>query len=193
MDGFELKATIRDIKPAIWRTLRVPEWVTVEQLHRVMQGAFGWNDSHMHDWRLGRLQLRPKTLRLSDLELQPGVKLLYFYDFGDSWEVDVKVTKLVDDAPAVECLAGARAGPPDDCGGVPGYLELLGAFARPTAPESRELLDWVDEYVGPGWAPDRVDLNAINKALAKLREKPQTRKRPLSPVTRMNLHFWSRK
>ena len=183
----QLKITLLDLRPAIWRRLLVPATIKLPKLHTVLQLAFGWTNSHLHAFRLGEdsYQANPpkdafaalfgsdaqhheeKKFRLCDLLHAPEDWLIYEYDFGDSWEHEVFVEKILPGAPAktVTCLAGARAGPPEDCGGVPGYSNLLEAIAHPKHRDHHELLEWLGEPYDPAaFAPD-----ALNGLLKKLK------------------------
>ena len=107
-----------------------------------------------------------KKFRLCDLLHAPEDWLIYEYDFGDSWEHEVFVEKILPGAPAktVTCLAGARAAPPEDCGGVPGYYNLLEAIAHPKHRGDQELLEWLGEPYDPAaFHPDA--LNSLFKKL----------------------------
>ena len=182
----QLKVTLLDLRPGIWRRLVVPAKIKLPKLHDVLQCAFDWTDSHMHAFRLGAetyQELAPqepelgpfdsgeqhdeRKFRLCDLLHAPKDWLIYEYDFGDSWEHEVLLEKLLPSSAGrtVSCLAGARAGPPEDCGGAPGYGHLLEVLANPRHPDREELLEWV----GESHDPDAFDREALNKVLATLK------------------------
>ncbi len=172
----ELKATIEGIKPVIWRQLRVPTQLSLEKLHRVLQVAFGWNDSHLHEFVVGKTVYGPpsktseaeneKKVHLDDLGLKKGKKLSYRYDFGDGWRVEVAVTKLLTSGPSTcECLGGERAGPIEDSGGVQGFERMLDVMADPEHPEHDDLTDWI----GGAFNPEAVDHHTINTLLRRLK------------------------
>jgi len=182
----QLKVTLLDIKPAIWRRLLVPAAIKLPKLHAVLQLAFGWTNSHLHAFRLeddayeaiypddwaqdfaGPGQRHDeKKFRLCDLLHAPGDYLIYEYDFGDSWQHEVVVEKILP-APSVgfaSCLAGARAGPPEDCGSTPGYENLVEALADPKHPERQELLEWL----GEPFDPDAFNAETLNRELKRLK------------------------
>ncbi len=111
----------------------------------------------------GEPPLDEKNYRLDEL-LQKGSHAEYLYDFGDGWRHKIVVAgeeAANRGAMKAECLAGARACPPEDSGGAYGYLELLKALEDPTNKRHRELLEWV----GPHFAPEEFDLLSINRAL----------------------------
>jgi Plasmid pRiA4b ORF-3-like protein/Domain of unknown function (DUF1841) len=176
---YQVKVILHGAKPPIWRRLRLPASTTLAQLHQVIQVAFGWEDAHLHAFEVGgRRYSRPDfelwdeaadegKARLQDLASRPGARLRYTYDFGDSWEHDV----LVEDALAPDgvahavCLAGRRAGPPEDCGGVWGYAELCEILADPNHPDHDERVEWL----GHPHDPAAFDKDAINTSLARIR------------------------
>jgi len=102
-------------------------------------------------------------------ELAPAVKrkFIYEYDFGDGWEHLIEVVKI---SPPVEgvkypvCIAGKLACPPEDCGGIWGYYEMLEAVKNPKHERHEEFAEWLS----PKFDPERFDLEKINAALAKL-------------------------
>ncbi|MFN4310315.1 MAG: plasmid pRiA4b ORF-3 family protein [Ferrovibrio sp.] len=172
--AFQLKVQIEGIEPAIWRRVIVPAALTLRELHAVLQGAMGWQDYHLHmfeidgkrfevpeDDRLGPeggyADERKHTLRAV---LTNGMQFLYVYDFGDDWRHLVTVEDIV--APAAvrqlpRCIAGERACPPEDCGGVHRYPEFLDALADPEHPEHRDMLDWAG-----GFEPELFSLSQAN-------------------------------
>ena len=125
--------------------------------------AGGWNQDfsgpgQRHDER---------KFRLCDLLHAPGECLIYEYDFGDSWEHEILVEKILPGAPTktVSCVGGARAGPPDDCGSIPGYENLVAAMADPRHPEREQLLEWL----GRPYNPEAFNQVALNKLLKGLK------------------------
>ena len=139
----------------------------------------GWNDEHPHEFiiaekRYGRPAPREVVpvqnealFRLHSLPLAKGTSFTYVYDFGDHWEIEVKMEQVLppdQGAPFARVIDGARAFPPEDSGGVPGYEDLLEALSDPTNPEHEECRQWV----GDDFDPERFDLGATNKRLSAL-------------------------
>lgn len=137
---YQLKVSLRRISPMIWRRLLVPEEMTLYALHRTIQIAFGWEDYHLHGFKLhGRhygttwtgerhRDAAGREVTLADLQLRVHQRIRYEYDFGDLWEHEIRVeAKLEREGGKVYpvCIAGARAGPPEDIGGPPGYMALV--------------------------------------------------------------------
>jgi hypothetical protein len=176
---YQVKVTLRGVKPPIWRRLRLSAATTLAQLHQVIQVAFGWEDAHLHAFEVsGRRYSRPDfelwdeaadegKARLQDLASHPGARLRYTYDFGDSWEHDLLVEDVLapDGVAHAVCLTGRRAGPPEDCGGVWGYAELCEILANPNHPDHAERVDWL----GYPYDPAAFDKDAVNKSLARIR------------------------
>lgn len=179
MKIYQLKLTLKHIRPPIWRRLEVPADIKLGKLHQVIQIAMGWNGSHMHAFMAGKAvygtpdpEYGGRTLNEADVRLREiageGEKLNYEYDFGDGWLHEVKVEKVFDADPAIHyprCTAGKRACPPDDCGGPFGYEELLEALKTPSHPDHAERIDWL----GGDFDPEVFELLAINQGLWRMR------------------------
>jgi hypothetical protein len=177
---YQLKITLRDTKPPIWRRVLVPGNLNLERLHRVIQDAMGWYDSHLHSFEVGGLEFGPpdtngwgreiKSERQHPLErlVGEGGKFDYVYDFGDDWRHQILVEKVTTEATAPRCLGGARACPPEDCGGVWGYSDVVAAFLDEKHPRHAEIAEWVPV----DWSPERFDLELADKLVEKHRPEP---------------------
>ena len=178
----QLKITLRHTHPPVWRRVQVSSAASLALLHKVLQRVFAWTDSHLHEFEAGRRRFGPPRLdlgwgegvederlvTLGGVAPRKGAKLLYRYDFGDDWQHDIVVDEILPADPAAHsphCLDGARAAPPEDCGGPFGYAELLEALADPTRSEHAERLEWIGDRFDPG----AFDLAATNRALARIR------------------------
>jgi hypothetical protein len=189
-DIYQIKITLLGARPPIWRRLLVPADLTLDQLHDVLQLAMGWEDCHMHDFRIGdqrfgrpdpddRLMGLPavgneRTVRLSSVLGKVGAKAEYTYDFGDSWEHAIAVEKVLPPQPGLAypvCLGGKRRGPPEDCGGIPGFYGLLEAVTDSAHPEHEELLDWL----GGDFDPEVFSADEVNRRLASLQRRRANR------------------
>jgi hypothetical protein len=175
--ALQLKITLRYIKPPIWRRVVVPDSYTLADLHSVIQTAMGWMGGHLHAFRRARQgfgpeEELPKSASLQRVVQRKGQKILYEYDFGDGWLHEILVEKMLPlDANGVYpiCLGGARACPPEDCGGVPGYFQLLEAFREPTA-ENEELREWA----GGKFDPEVFSADAVNQCWTGRRKRTTT-------------------
>jgi hypothetical protein len=163
-----LKVQLMDVRPPVWRRLEVPAALTLAEFHDVLQSVFGWDDAHLHAFerpvpqdergRGGRQRRdrvsdgRERRLRVGALLVQQGDVLHYRYDFGDDWDHGIVLEERLDPVNGLaypRCTGGRRATPPEDCGGAPGYQNLLAALADPAHPEHDDLLAWVPEGFDP--------------------------------------------
>lgn len=162
----------------IWRTVLVEGGVSLDELHRIIQAVMGWDNYHMHCFVVrgrrygeggGELGFEDEAdVTLSDLVSRSGQKLEYEYDFGDSWWREIRVEKIIPPTEALNypvCIAGERACPPEDCGGLGGYQRLLQILNDPAHPEHKEMLEWV----GGSFDPELFDLAEANIRLRPLR------------------------
>jgi Plasmid pRiA4b ORF-3-like protein/PBS lyase HEAT-like repeat len=169
-------------RPRIWRVVEVPGDVTLERLHDIVQAAMGWEDRHL--WRfsaggrrfeypeiddLGNSEHASRTL-LWEIASKEGAQLQYSYDFGDGWTHDIRVESIDPPEPGVEyprCIGGARACPPEDCGGIPGYESILAARENPNDPEWHHAMEWL----GKGFNAAEFDMAWANVALRPMDPK----------------------
>jgi len=180
MDCCQIKVTLMQVRPAVWRILRVPDTITLSQLHRILQIVMGWEDSHLHrfviDYRRtgtkhGQVEcqvLDDETVQLRNTVALLKSRFLYYeYDFGDNWVHELRVEKAVPQTGAqlLCCKGGERCCPPEDCGGPIGYQELLKVLQDPRHPDYEEMLEWV----GGSFDPEMFDLESVNKRLRRSR------------------------
>ena len=183
VEVYQIKVTLEGSQPPIWRRVQVASDTTLANFHMVLQRVMGWTNSHMHQFIVGRTfygrpdpafadmgseTLGEKRYKVADLAPVAKKKFIYEYDFGDGWQHEVVVEKVLPPDPAFKhttCLAGANACPPDDCGGIPGYYNLLEALADPKHPEHADLKEWI----GGEWDAARFDLDAANAMLKRLK------------------------
>ncbi len=179
---YQIKITLLGAKPPIWRRLLVPAEFTLEQLHDVLQVAMGWEDCHLHEFRIGRQRfgvpdpddglmglpscIHERKARLADVLTRPGAKAEYTYDFGDSWEHAVTFEKILTlEAGLIYplCTAGKLHGPPEDCGGIGGFYNLLEALSDPDHDQHEEMLDWIGSF-----DPESFSVAAVNQQLHQM-------------------------
>lgn len=182
-DVFQLKVTLLDTKPPIWRRVLVDGTSTLDHLHEVIQAAFGWWNYHLHEFDAGRTRYGvpdpdedwgdpPRDERRTRLDAiaGEGASFRYTYDFGDGWEHKITVEKVLPagTAPIVPaCIDGRRACPPEDCGGTWGYRELLEILANPSHPEHAERREWLGRPFDPeAFDPSEFEDNLRNGQLA---------------------------
>ena len=186
----QLRIALRGIEPPIWRRVLVPDHLQLAQLHRVLQGAMGWTNSHLHEFEIGGLSYGPmdpearamgypafdeKHVRLWNFKRQPGITFTYTYDLGDNWEHDVEIEEFVAVADDIEpkVLAGERNCPPEDVGGVDGYMSFVEAVLDPSHEEHEAMLTWA----GGRFDPEEFDLAAANEAVSRAVRSARPRKR----------------
>ena len=188
--AFDLRIRVSHITPEIWRLVRVPHDVRMDRLHGILQAVFGWTNSHLHQFQIcdergkvhtfvtmsepenpdagfGRkINTRDETTcTLNEFLAKPGDRIGYEYDFGDGWLHEITLAAVLPQVTRLTramCLDGARAGPPEDCGGPPGYENLLRVVANPKHKEHAEMKDWLGDYDATA-----CDLAAVNRALAR--------------------------
>jgi hypothetical protein len=203
---YELRITLQDIRPPIWRLVQVPDTLCLSRLHDVLQTVTGWTDSHLHRFEKdGKHWGVPEHDEDDGIEIidesrttigavltTPGDSMLYVYDFGDNWRHNVTLEKTLPAAGAVRpvCIAGERHCPPEDVGGVPGYAEFLEVIFEPGHAEYEHYVRWaggpspLNRSVG-GFQPEEFDIMAVNDALSRMRW-PSASKRNDRPMVSRN-------
>ena len=178
---YQLKITLAEVEPPVWRRVRVRGALRLDRLHAVFQRAMGWQNAHLHEWTVGGRRYgvpepdepHYEVADESGLTLRQagpieGVRFEYVYDLGDNWTHEVVVERIDppdSGSPSAECMAGERACPPEDCGGAGGYERFLDAIRDPRHPEHEDLMAWV----GGRFDPEALDLAAVNRRLRRLR------------------------
>lgn len=182
----QLRISIENIEPAIWRRVVVADSLTLAQLHTVIQRAMGWEDCHPHEFQIGKVRVGMEDGDQDFLEGDPAEdltetdttlaaalgakkKFRYWYDFGDDWWHEIVVEKRLPadpEAPPVALIDGARACPPEDCGGPWGYLDLLATLADPDHPEHEEVKEWSGDL-----DPEQFDLETTAARVATMFRK----------------------
>ena len=167
--------------PPIWRRIRVSGDCTLRKLHHFIQAAFGWHSSHLHEFSKGLNRYMPLDAEFLELGeealddrrfklrrvLQEGDRLRYLYDFGDGWQHVIAVEAIEPcDFTGTWCevLDGARACPPEDVGGVPGYLDFLQIIQHPLSEEGQNALRWI----GGSFDQELFDRRAANAAVQRI-------------------------
>jgi hypothetical protein len=170
---YQVKITLKNFTPKIWRRLLVSSGILLPDFHKVIQTAMGWTNSHMHHFIKGREffgipyedddfpMVNYTKLRLENLLIYDKDKIIYEYDFGDSWEHEIVLEKIL--PPDLKfkhpvCLAGKMNCPPEDCGGVWGYEELLEIIKNPDHEEYEEMIEWL----GDNFDPEEFDIDKVN-------------------------------
>jgi len=185
LGSLQLRIVLEGSKPEIWRRLIVPANANLGWIHAVIQLAMGWTNSHLHQFRRGDQVVSDPKFELESFESEPpilderlvvlgeflatpGEALIYEYDFGDSWNHLVSVENLLEPQLAVAgkavCIGGARACPPEDCGGLGGYEELLKALRNKKHRDHKAMTEWL----GRPFDGEHFDTEDTNRWLSKL-------------------------
>jgi hypothetical protein len=178
---YQLKISLKGISPPVWRRVLVPADISLATLHDMIQAVMGWEDYHLHEFVVGGLHYgQPsdedwydvqdeRKIRLNQIA-DAGARFTYTYDFGDDWEHIIEVEKRLSPDPEIRypvCIKGKRACPPEDCGGVWGYADMLQILQDPEQEEYESMLEWVGEE----FDPEAFDLDEVNQALERVRKR----------------------
>ncbi len=174
----QLKITLQGTSPPIWRRIQVPEDLSLSQLHLILQLTMGWTNSHLHEftiqgqrygtlyddgWELEDINLE-EEYTLGEVLPPRGEIFDYLYDFGDGWNHKIEVEEILSPVAALtfpRCLAGARACPPEDVGGISGYAEFVAVLQDPEDPEYGAYLTWA----GGSFDPEQFNLQSVDQTL----------------------------
>lgn len=178
---YQVKITLNGSQPAIWRKLLIPSDILLSVFHNIIQIAMGWENSHLHQFIKDEIFYLPKMaddifwddldsvdykkMKVSDLLKKEKEKIVYEYDFGDSWEHEIVLEKVlpVDNNQAYPfCLGGKKACPPEDCGGVWGYESMLQVIKDPEHQEHEDMIEWLGEDFDPAYF-NAAEVNAVFK------------------------------
>lgn len=170
-----LRVSLRDVTPEVWRHVRVRSDLPLPKFSQVLEQVMGWYGHHLHLFDVRGLQfgvpdedadylINEKAATVKHVLPEIGSELRWDYDFGDGWEHDVIVVAIEAASNAnvkTLCLAGERACPPEDCGGIPGYAQLLEALADVKHPEHAAVVEWTPA----GFDPEAFDLVEVNRRI----------------------------
>jgi hypothetical protein len=173
---YQIKVTLKDSKPPIWRRVLVEDTTTLSKLHAILQTVMGWTDSHLHQFIINDEFYGEPDDEFSDIEIKnekrfhlnqfverKGFKFIYEYDFGDSWEHAILVEAILPIEKGAfypRCLEGKRACPPEDVGGMGGYEDFQKVIANTKDPEYDEMMAWIGSF-----DPERFNLEYVNEGL----------------------------
>jgi hypothetical protein len=196
-NALQIRVTLAEIEPVVWRRLVVPSTWHLGELHLAIQAAFNWWNCHLHEFRIGGLRygdsevledggsandprvFDESEVRLFDFGGEPTAAFTYLYDFGDHWLHNVEIEQRVafDVTPRfAACVAGARARPPEDVGGVSGYENFLAIMADPTDAGYSDTKRWCGGHFDPDWFDLGVTDKDVKNAL-----RPNVRRRLYQP------------
>jgi hypothetical protein len=182
---YQFKITLRHSKPPIWRRIQVPAFMTLANLHEIIQVSMGWFDSHLHQFEIDNVLFGPAGAEDEDWGMEPiedeekftlqeladriAPHFDYTYDFGDDWQHRITVEKILppeEGKPYPVLIKGKRACPPEDIGGIWGYQEFLEAYTDADHDDHEEMSDWA----GPDFDAERFDSDDVDEINIELRE-----------------------
>jgi hypothetical protein len=176
---YQFKITLIGIRPPIWRRIQVPETYTFWDLHVAIQDVMGWLDYHLHEFEIlnpanglrvtiglpdeefPKRNLRDWAQKIANYFSLENPSADYIYDFGDYWHHKIQLEKILPREKNVSypvCIKGKRAGPPEDCGGIGGYENLMEIIKDPEHEEHDETIEWV----GKEFDPEYFDPKEVN-------------------------------
>jgi hypothetical protein len=172
---FQIQISLQGSKPKIWRRILVKSDITLVDFHKIIQTVMGWTNSHLHLFQHGRDSYSPEEFEVEDTKNSRKVKLnsllkkekdkiKYEYDFGDDWQHDIlleKILPLDKTMPIPSCIDGKGNCPPEDCGGIRGFEEIKTILANSKHKQYEEIMEWL----GGEFDPDYFDKNEINEML----------------------------
>ncbi|MGM0498059.1 MAG: plasmid pRiA4b ORF-3 family protein [Bacteroidota bacterium] len=173
---YQLKIVLKEAKPPIWRRILVEPGILLVDLHRILQTTMGWTNSHLHLFADQKFEYAPAefevedtmdsgSVRLKDILYTENQNILYEYDFGDGWEHEIRLEKIIEkedgEKQIPRCIGGKRNCPPEDCGGIGGYEELLNIISDPDHEEHEGMLIWL----GGEFDPDYFNKQEVNELL----------------------------
>jgi len=172
---YQIQIVLKGAKPKIWRRILVNSDVLLVDFHKIIQTTMGWSNSHLHLFSDGFEEYSPKEFEVEDTKDSRKVRLdkilkaektwiTYEYDFGDGWEHTIMLEKIFpadNQFQIPQCIAGKRNCPPEDCGGIWGYSDLLNILKHPEHEEYENFAEWL----GDDFDPEYFDMDIINGML----------------------------
>jgi hypothetical protein len=179
---YQIQIALRGFKPKIWRRILIPSDLLLSDFHAIIQTTMGWTNSHMHQFVKGKtfysvkladddmwddmdsVDYAKKKIRISDLLKKEKDKIMYEYDFGDGWQHDLILEKILAVDNTIKypiCLTGKMNCPPEDCGGIWGYSDILEILKQPDHEEYESFVEWL----GDEFDPEYFDKDEITELL----------------------------
>jgi hypothetical protein len=177
MNIYQIQIALTRSEPLIWRRLLIPSNLLLPDLHLIIQVSMGWENDHLYQFIKGKNFYSPEDntedveyedIKISDLLKKEKEKIVYEYDFGDSWEHDVIMEKILSDDKKLKssvCLEGKMACPPEDCGGIWGYSDILEILKHQDHEDYENIMEWL----GGEFDPEYFDKESVNKVLKRFK------------------------
>ena len=172
---YQIKITLIGSNPVIYRRILINPEICFPEFHDMIQDIMGWEDDHLHLFRKGKKYYRDSSddgfgntvdywdIKIMDVLIKIKDKMIYEYDFGDGWEHEIILEKIVEEEEVfnIQCIEGAMNCPPEDCGGIAGFYNMLEIVKNPEEEEYEEILEWL----GDDYDPEYFDLEKLNELL----------------------------
>lgn len=177
----QFKITLKHTAPKIWRRFQVRGNITFYDLHLIIQNVMGWHNCHLYQFAYDRHYIgSPEDLendeimdaqeiRVNKFFTEPKKKIIYEYDFGDSWNHELLLEKIMEEEKGKHypvCMAGEKNCPPEDCGSIPGFYGMLDTLKKKKGKEYKEMIEWL----GGEYDPDEFNLDTVNETLKNYKE-----------------------
>ncbi|MEZ4771890.1 MAG: plasmid pRiA4b ORF-3 family protein [Bacteroidia bacterium] len=189
---YQIKVTLDHSQPPVWRRLWVQPKISFIDLHFIIQGSMGWENAHLFmffdkmgpdgvkigvpydDDFFSEEILDAEKLLINTFLKNPKDKILYEYDFGDSWSHTIVLEKVLENTilPKAICVKGAGNCPPEDCGGLPGYYHMMEQINKKGSKEGAEFREWMGMGKGETWDFLAFDLDEANIAIQDYLKDP---------------------
>jgi len=173
---YELKISLEGIKPQIYRTVQVKSDVTLARLQNIILNVMGWNGGHLSSFDIngveygedpfGESDFKTLKTKLNKVLTNEKQTFGFLYDFGDSWEHKIVLGKILEPEEGKKyplCIKGARCCPPEDCGGIFGYMDLVAQLKKPEAERDSDLMEWLEGMYEDGYDPEYFDIKDYKK------------------------------
>lgn len=197
MKAYQMRITIKNSHPPIWRRFIVPAGLTFSQLGFVLNEVMGWCGGHLSQFEFYHLGIvveediedmgwiDKEVLDSVDTPIEPFLDsedwFTYTYDLGDDWQHRVEIEKILPeyefDYPMVLKYKGNT--PYEDCGGIYGYYHLFKVLDDPEDEEYEQMKEWVRSM-----PYDEYDLEQVNR---ELKNHPLSRKIH-APMSRVEIY-----
>jgi hypothetical protein len=197
---YQLKATLMESEPSIWRRIHVHDNIRLPKLHRVLQIVMNWEDSHLHEFRFGKLVYAvpdpedqqfgrvvrdSRKIALNTKLKRPGDQCVYHYDFGDGWRIELMLEAISLRVPGGNypcCTDGAMNAPPEDSGGPGGYRDYVEALASKKHPRHEEMLEWRGRFDPLAFLPEQINATMRAEFLPRVPKPRQRRETVVTPI-----------
>ncbi len=174
---YQLKISLSGSDPEIWRRILVFPDTSLLELHNIIQVVMGWSNNHLHQFVSDDIiyalkefdvsnSVNSRKVNLDEVLKEEQDGFWYLYDFGDSWQHEIRLEKIPgagEEEQIPRCLAGERHCPPEDCGGIWGYEELLRIISDLSHEEHESRIAWL----GGPFDPEFFDLEEVNRKLMR--------------------------